>query len=132
MVSCVRKPRCSCPTGNLLTTTNPLGNATQRTYHVVSRLMQFPDPRSFDTHSQYDNLNRVTQITDAMNGVLRENRRTPRRTVSWLTSTSWDDRPLRALDALDENRWLLSMKTGGHFQLQTGGHFDDNTKGSLP
>ncbi len=55
--------------GNLLTTTDPLGNQTQRTYDVVSRLLSLTDPRRLVTQFRYDSLNRVTEIADARQGL---------------------------------------------------------------
>ena len=57
--------------GNLLTTTDPLGNQTQRTYDVVSRLLSLTDPRGLITQFRYDGLNRVTDIADARQGLTR-------------------------------------------------------------
>ena len=57
--------------GNLLTTTDPLGNQTQRTYDVVSRLLSLTDPRRLVTQFRYDSLNRVTAIADARQGLTR-------------------------------------------------------------
>ena len=57
--------------GNLLTTTDPLGNQTQRTYDVVSRLLSLTDPRGLVTQFRYDSLNRVTDIADARQGLTR-------------------------------------------------------------
>ena len=57
--------------GNLLTTTDPLGNQTQRTYDVVSRLLSLTDPRGLVTQFRYDSLNRVTDIADARRGLTR-------------------------------------------------------------
>jgi len=56
---------------NLLTTTDPLGNATQRAYDAVSRLTSLTDPRNLLTLFRYDNLNRVTEIADARQGITR-------------------------------------------------------------
>jgi RHS repeat-associated protein len=58
-------------TGNLQTTTDPLGNATQRAYDAVSRLTSLTDPRQLQTLFRYDNLNRVTEIADARQGITR-------------------------------------------------------------
>ncbi|HRB81419.1 MAG TPA: DUF6531 domain-containing protein, partial [Nitrospira sp.] len=57
--------------GNLLTTTDPLGNQAQRTYDVVSRLLSLTDPRGLVTQFRYDGLNRVTEIADARQGLTR-------------------------------------------------------------
>lgn len=57
--------------GNLLTTTDPLGNQTQRTYDVVSRLLSLTDLRGLVTQFRYDSLNRVTDIADARQGLTR-------------------------------------------------------------
>ena len=57
--------------GNLVTTTDPLGNATQRTYDAVSRLTSLIDPRGLSTQFRYDGLNRVTEIADARQGITR-------------------------------------------------------------
>ena len=57
--------------GNLVTTTDPLGNATQRVYDAVSRLTSLTDPRGLSTLFRYDNLNRVTEIADARQGITR-------------------------------------------------------------
>jgi len=57
--------------GNLITTTDPLGNATQRTYDVVSRLLSLSDPRGLVTQFRYDDLNHVTDIADARQGLTR-------------------------------------------------------------
>lgn len=57
--------------GNLLTTTDPLGNATQRAYDAVSRLTALTDPRGLSTQFRYDGLNRVTEIADARQGITR-------------------------------------------------------------
>ena len=57
--------------GNLITTTDPLGNATQRTYDAVSRLTALTDPRGLQTQFRYDGLNRVTEIADARQGITR-------------------------------------------------------------
>jgi RHS repeat-associated protein len=46
-----------------------LGNETQRTYDLVSRLIEQTDPRGRSTRFNYDGLNRVTQITDALSGL---------------------------------------------------------------
>ncbi|MGH7251175.1 MAG: RHS repeat domain-containing protein [Nitrospiraceae bacterium] len=43
--------------GNLITTTDPIGNVTQRTYDAVSRLISLTDPRGLMTQFRYDNLN---------------------------------------------------------------------------
>lgn len=56
-------------TGNLITTTDPVGNQTQRVYDAVSRLTRLTDPRGFATQFRYDPLNRVTEIADAAHGV---------------------------------------------------------------
>ena len=57
--------------GNLVTTTDPLGNATQRVYDAVSRLTALTDPRGLQTQFRYDGLNRVTEIADARQGITR-------------------------------------------------------------
>jgi RHS repeat-associated protein len=57
--------------GNLITTTDPLGNATQRAYDQVSRLVNLTDPRQLQTQFRYDGLNRVTEIADARQGITR-------------------------------------------------------------
>lgn len=57
--------------GNLVTTTDPLGNATQRIYDAVSRLTALTDPRGLQTQFRYDGLNRVTEIADARQGITR-------------------------------------------------------------
>ena len=57
--------------GNLITTTDPLGNATQRVYDAVSRLTSLTDPRGLSTLFRYDGLNRVTEIADARQGITR-------------------------------------------------------------
>ena len=57
--------------GNLVTTTDPLGNATQRVYDAVSRLTSLTDPRGLSTLFRYDGLNRVTEIADARQGITR-------------------------------------------------------------
>ena len=57
--------------GNLITTTDPLGNATQRVYDAVSRLTALTDPRGLQTQFRYDGLNRVTEIADARQGITR-------------------------------------------------------------
>lgn len=57
--------------GNLITTTDPLGNATQRVYDAVSRLTSLTDPRGLSTQFRYDGLNRVTEIADARQGITR-------------------------------------------------------------
>jgi RHS repeat-associated protein len=57
--------------GNLITTTDPLGNATQRSYDAVSRLTSLTDPRGLQTQFRYDGLNRVTEIADARQGLTR-------------------------------------------------------------
>ncbi|MGH9783994.1 MAG: DUF6531 domain-containing protein, partial [Terriglobia bacterium] len=57
--------------GNLITTTDPLGNQTQRVYDTVSRLISLTDPRGLFTEFRYDNLNRVTEIADARHGLTR-------------------------------------------------------------
>ena len=57
--------------GNLVTTTDPLGNATQRVYDAVSRLTSLTDPRGLSTLIRYDGLNRVTEIADARQGITR-------------------------------------------------------------
>ena len=57
--------------GNLITTTDPLGNATQRAYDTVSRLTALTDPRGLQTQFRYDGLNRVTEIADARQGITR-------------------------------------------------------------
>lgn len=56
--------------GNLLTTIDPVGNKTQRAYDTVSCLIALIDPRGKGTQFTYDNLNRVTQIQDAINGLI--------------------------------------------------------------
>ena len=57
--------------GNLATTTDPLGNQTQRVYDAVSRLTSLTDPRGLSTLFRYDGLNRVTEIADARQGITR-------------------------------------------------------------
>lgn len=57
--------------GNLITTTDPLGNSTQRAYDAVSRLTSLTDPRGLQTQFRYDSLNRVTEIADARQGLTR-------------------------------------------------------------
>ena len=57
--------------GNLITTTDPLGNSTQRVYDAVSRLTSLTDPRGLSTLFRYDGLNRVTEIADARQGITR-------------------------------------------------------------
>ena len=57
--------------GNLITTTDPLGNSTQRVYDAVSRLLSLTDPRGLVTQFRYDGLNRVTEIADARQGLTR-------------------------------------------------------------
>lgn len=57
--------------GNLITATDPLGNATQRTYEAVSRLTSLTDPRGLQTQFRYGGLNRVTEIADARQGLTR-------------------------------------------------------------
>ena len=57
--------------GNLVTTTDPLGNATQRAYDAASRLTSLTDPRGLSTQFRYDGLNRVTEIADARQGITR-------------------------------------------------------------
>ena len=57
--------------GNLITTTDPLGNATQRAYDAVSRLTALTDPRGLQTQFRYDGLNRVTEIADSRQGITR-------------------------------------------------------------
>jgi len=57
--------------GNLITTTDPLGNATQRTYDAVGRLLSLTDPRGLVTQFRYDSLNRVIDIADARQGLTR-------------------------------------------------------------
>jgi RHS repeat-associated protein len=57
--------------GNLITTTDPLGNSTQRVYDAVSRLTALTDPRGLITQFRYDGLNRVTDIADARQGLTR-------------------------------------------------------------
>jgi YD repeat-containing protein len=57
--------------GNLITTTDPLGNATQRVYDAVSRLTNLTDPKGLQTQFRYDGLNRVTEIADARQGITR-------------------------------------------------------------
>ncbi|MBP8116176.1 MAG: IPT/TIG domain-containing protein [Nitrospira sp.] len=59
------------PNGNLITTTDPLGNSTQRVYDAVSRLLSLTDPRGLVTQFRYDGLNRVTEIADARQGLTR-------------------------------------------------------------
>jgi RHS repeat-associated protein len=55
--------------GNLVSITDPLGNSTQRSYDIVSRLLAQTDPRGQTTRFSYDNLNRLPQIVDALNGL---------------------------------------------------------------
>jgi len=57
--------------GNLITTTDPLGNSTQRVYDAVSRLTALTDLRGLITQFRYDGLNRVTEIADARQGLTR-------------------------------------------------------------
>ena len=57
--------------GNLITTTDPLGNSTHRVYDAVSRLTSLTDPRGLSTLFRYDGLNRVTEIADARQGITR-------------------------------------------------------------
>lgn len=57
--------------GNLIVTTNPLGNQTQRIYDVVSRLTSLINPRGFQTQFRYDGVNRVTEIADARQGITK-------------------------------------------------------------
>jgi RHS repeat-associated protein len=57
--------------GNLITTTDPLGNQTQRVYDAVSRLTTLTDPKGLQTQFRYDGLNRVTEIADARQGITR-------------------------------------------------------------
>ncbi len=59
------------PNGNLITTADPLRNATQRTYDAVSRLTSLTDSRGLQTQFRYDGLNRVTEIADARQGLTR-------------------------------------------------------------
>ena len=58
-------------TGNLITTTDPLGNQTQRVYDAVSRLTALIDPKGLQTQFRYDALNRVTELADARQGITR-------------------------------------------------------------
>ena len=56
-------------TGNLAAITDPLGNTTQRTYDLASRLIAQSDPLGNTTRFSYDALNRLASILDALNGV---------------------------------------------------------------
>jgi RHS repeat-associated protein len=55
--------------GNLSTSTDPLGNSSQRTYDPLSRLISRSNPRGKKTTFVYDPLDRLTRVTDPAAGV---------------------------------------------------------------